>query len=415
MIETVLLVLLGFFAAAFLALLAMPVLWRRAVLLTGRRIRASMPLSINELEADKDRLRAGHAMAVRRFEMSLQAVNRKAAGQMAEIERLGAEVLELRAARAAQDKAIAALKADAADLKTRLEKAGGTIDDLSRRLEAAVDDLEARGAAYGRLEAMHQEERLAASSRQIELAARESEIRKLEDELGALRQRRKEATLGLRQAIAARKEAEAALKVQEKRNAGLQRQLEAQMTLVSDREEKLERREGEIARLRERTQAAGAAPAGGEEARRHRALEEERDRLRTELADKSLQLRSLLAADASASGAKEDGFAAEREKLQSRLARLVSENRKLRHEGPAAVASRPDGGGAVPADEALREEIGSLAAEMVRLTAAVEGAGSPIDEALSAPAPAGPQERPLSLAERVRALRQTASGTRDRA
>ena len=72
MITTILLILLGFFIAGFLALALAPLVWRRAVRLTTKRIEASMPLSTNELEAEKDRLRASHAMAARRLEMNIE-------------------------------------------------------------------------------------------------------------------------------------------------------------------------------------------------------------------------------------------------------------------------------------------------------------------------------------------------------
>ena len=62
----------------------------------------------------------------------------------------------------------------------------------------------------------------------------------------------------------------------------------------------------------------------------------------------------------------------------------------------------------------LREQINDLAAEVVSLTATLEGPDSPINKALAAaPAEAspadGPHEKITSLADRVRALQKAAS------
>jgi hypothetical protein len=57
LIESTLFFSLGFLCAAFLALMIAPALWRRAVALTRKRIEASVPLSLGEIEADKDRIR----------------------------------------------------------------------------------------------------------------------------------------------------------------------------------------------------------------------------------------------------------------------------------------------------------------------------------------------------------------------
>ena len=72
MLQTVLIFAFGFLAAALLALMAAPAVWRRAVYLTRKRIEAALPLSLNELNAEKDALRAEHAMAMRRMELRLK-------------------------------------------------------------------------------------------------------------------------------------------------------------------------------------------------------------------------------------------------------------------------------------------------------------------------------------------------------
>ncbi len=70
MIQSILFFALGFLCAGFLALMVAPAVWRRAVRLTRRRIEASVPLSLGEIQADKDRIRAEFAMSIRRLEMA---------------------------------------------------------------------------------------------------------------------------------------------------------------------------------------------------------------------------------------------------------------------------------------------------------------------------------------------------------
>jgi len=392
LIQSVLLFLLGFFTAGFLALLAAPILWRRAVYLTKRRIEASMPLSVNELEAEKDRLRAEHAMSARRLEMNVEALNRKTAQQMAELARLEEQALGLADMRGKQDVALERLREETAGQKANLEESAKAIAGLTERLEGAEEELQVRAGAIDKLEEIYEEERVSASTRQIELANRDSELRRMEAELSAERKRRREAVNGLREATGARHEAEEAFKAEQKRAAELQRKLEARITVLSDREELLERRESEIARLRKDLKAAGGVASSDE-------------------ADAKPVARKGAVAVAAAD---DEGFSVEREKLQTRLSKLLKENKKLRAELKAAATAAPasdvvqkDAGQPV-SDSRLRDQISTLAAEVVSLAAALEGPGAVIDKALSADTDAEDESRPISLADRVRALRAAA-------
>ncbi len=82
MIQSILFFSLGFLCAGFLALMVAPAIWRRAVVLTRKRIEASVPLSLTEIQADKDRMRAEFAMSTRRLEMSIKQFREKAAAQV---------------------------------------------------------------------------------------------------------------------------------------------------------------------------------------------------------------------------------------------------------------------------------------------------------------------------------------------
>ena len=71
MIEPIMYFGLGFLAATLLALIIMPFVHGRAERLTTRRLEAAIPVSMAEIQADKDQLRAEFAMSTRRLEMSV--------------------------------------------------------------------------------------------------------------------------------------------------------------------------------------------------------------------------------------------------------------------------------------------------------------------------------------------------------
>src|SRR3974390_1535308 len=85
MIEPIMYFGIGFLVAALLGLLFVPLVHSRAVRLTMRRLEAATPLSIAEIRADKDQLRAEFAMSTRRLEKSVEQLKSKTTGQPAEI------------------------------------------------------------------------------------------------------------------------------------------------------------------------------------------------------------------------------------------------------------------------------------------------------------------------------------------
>src|SRR5208282_3355990 len=62
-----------------------PLVHNRAVRLTMKRLEAATPLSIEEIRADKDQLRAEFAMSTRRLELSVEHLRAKTASQLAEL------------------------------------------------------------------------------------------------------------------------------------------------------------------------------------------------------------------------------------------------------------------------------------------------------------------------------------------
>ncbi|RWC48006.1 MAG: hypothetical protein EOS55_14180 [Mesorhizobium sp.] len=373
MVQSVLFFVLGFLCAGFLALMVAPAIWRRAVALTRRRIEASIPLTQTEIQADKDRIRAEYAMSTRRLEISVKALREKAAEQFVEINR-GREALKgLAVERMDKNQALTELGAKDAALHQR----EGELRQLSERLKETERKLEKRALELEKLEHMYDDASFSSSSRQIELVARESEMQKLASDIALLRGQRKEADRRGQEIAAESKAAREALKAEKKRTAELDKKVERLLATLADREDKLDRREKELSRMREKSKAEDSAPA-------LRLVGKGGDAAKSDELDKAI--------------AKLDS---ERERLEARLTALARENKRLKADLTALAASNPTDN-----SSALREQMNELAAEVVYLTAKLEGPGSPIAKALAAPSDARSGNGDRSLADRVRDLQK---------
>ena len=371
MVQSVLFFVLGFLCAGFLALMIAPAIWRRAVALTRKRIEASIPLTQTEILADKDRVRAEYAMSTRRLEISVKALREKVAEQLVEISRGHEAMKGLAIERMEKNQALSELGATSEMLRQREDE----LHRLSDRLKETERKLEKRALELEKLESMYDDASFSSSSRQIELVARESEMQKLASDIALLRGQRKEADRRGQEIAAESKAARDAVKAEKKKTADLDRKVERLLATLADREDKLDRREKELARLREKSKAEDTTPA-------LRLVGRGGDVAKSDDVDKAI--------------AKLDS---DRERLEARLTVLARENKQLKADLTALVVSNPADG-----SSALREQMNELAAEVVHLTAKLEGPDSPIAKALAVPSDARSGNGERSLADRVRAL-----------
>jgi len=87
LIEQAMIFALGFLVAALFGLLFLPAVQRRAARLAGRRLEMLLPLSMEEIVAERDQLRAEFAVERRRIEQKLEAAGDAQAQHMGEIGR----------------------------------------------------------------------------------------------------------------------------------------------------------------------------------------------------------------------------------------------------------------------------------------------------------------------------------------
>ena len=404
---------LGFLSAGFLALIIAPAVWRRAVALTRKRIEASVPLTLTEIQADKDRLRAEFAMATRRLEINFKTYREKTAAEIIEINRNREELKQLLSERSERHETVTKLEAQAGEVRAELRKREDELQVLAEKLDQAELALEQRAVEIDKLGRMYDDVSFASSSRQLELTARESEIEKLSNDMATLRSERREIDRRNQEVATESRTAREALKTEQERALALEARIERLLATIADREEKLDRREREMVRMRETLKAS--AETEEELNAQIVTAQEERLKLEAERAELAQQVSNLL------SGAKNKEIekamakvSADRDLLEERLKLLTRENRKLKVD--IAVHERTkseEWSGERRSSAQLREQMNDLAAEVVKLTAMLDGPDSPIIKALDA-APRGDPDNDVggkitSLADRVRALQKAAA------
>lgn len=141
---------LGFLAASLCALLLLPAVNARAARLSRRRIEARLPLSVSEVAAEKDYLRAQFAVAQRRLERKVETVQSRRHADMAAIGSRTMEVEALARTLEAREASLATtqttLEGVSRDLETvRGESALGlaTLQVLEEAHRDVLDDLRA--------------------------------------------------------------------------------------------------------------------------------------------------------------------------------------------------------------------------------------------------------------------------------
>ena len=150
-VESIMYFVLGVLSAGLIALVVMPAVWKRAVRLTKKRIEAATPITMAEFRADKDQLRAEFALSTRRLEMNVEALRRRLADQLRDINRKKTElggikgerdnhlqiVRELEEREAELRRRVLELEKESADLAQRLRMRDREFADKVTQLEAA--------------------------------------------------------------------------------------------------------------------------------------------------------------------------------------------------------------------------------------------------------------------------------------
>jgi hypothetical protein len=130
MIEWAMFGALGFLLGCLLALMLAPPLWNRAVKLTTRKLEATMPMSLNDIQADKDQLRAEFAIELRKVEVALDKAREKATRELIEANKRRVE--------------LAVLNTELATAKSHLQENENANRVLQQTIKRRLPDLDSR-------------------------------------------------------------------------------------------------------------------------------------------------------------------------------------------------------------------------------------------------------------------------------
>jgi len=185
LIEQAMIFASGFLLCGLLSLLILPAFWRRAMRLSTRRLEMLMPLSMDEVFAQRDQLRAKAAVEQRRIEQKLEAMVRDRAGHLSEIGRRAALIARLETD---IERLNASLDARDADLRDAWAQLGGlhsdTLDLATRLREAQAGE-----AAQARLMQQFEALKMEFDTLRIEKASLETLVASLQMQDHDLRQK----------------------------------------------------------------------------------------------------------------------------------------------------------------------------------------------------------------------------------
>ena len=185
MIQAAMYFALGLLAAGLVVLVIMPAVWRRAVRLTRVRVEASLPMTLAEIEADKDQLRANFAVANRRLELEAETLRSRLAEDTVARGRTRDEISALTRAKAALAETVAALEERVAELSGALATSENKLATATTEIavrDRAMTDLDNRVADLKSELAAAQ---VSSEEQRVEMVARNTEVANLTDRMAA--------------------------------------------------------------------------------------------------------------------------------------------------------------------------------------------------------------------------------------
>ena len=419
MIEPIMYLAIGFLVSMLFGLMIVPLVHNRAVRLTTRRLEAATPLSMAEIQADKDQLRAEFAMSSRRLEMSVDQLKNKTTSQLAELGKKSDAINRMKLELGEKNATIFSLEAREKAVKEQLRATEEEYNAKIEALRAAEQALADKQGELARINSELSDRSMMADSRQVELVAVRAQIDELKNRVGdaekefsatqaRLTQERSESETASRELTEARSRVENL----SQRVTDLDRQLivqvkEAEMlgNRVNDLEARLATQGKLLAERDYENNQLRQANAASE-----RTAKELRDEVAATNGGKSPMIEKLRS---------------EKAAVEQQLHVARDERAKLQRDINAIQQQAESSWATERMENALlRERINDIAAEVAKLAMQLEGPNSPIEAMLAsepaapskpangAAAAATPREGGGTLAERIRALQSHASRAR---
>ena len=428
MVEPIMYLAIGFLLSMLCGLAIVPLVHNRAVRLTTRRLEAATPLSMAEIQADKDQLRAEFAMSARRLEMSVEQLKNKTTSQLAELGKKSDAINRMKIELGEKNATIFALEAREKAVKEQLRATEEEFNAKTEALRAAEKALTDKQGELARINSELSDRSMMAESRQVELVAVRSQIEELKNRVGdaekdfastqaRLTQERSDSETASRELSEARGRVENL----NQRVTDLDRQLLVQV-------KEAEMLSGRVTDLEGRLATQGKLLA-------ERDYENNQLRQSNENAERTIkELRvEVTALTGGGKSPAVEALRAEKAALEEQLKVARDERAKLQRDINAIQQQAESSWATERMENALlRERINDIAAEVAKLAMQLEGPNSPIEALLATEAGQAPKQaaRPANgpptngavapslpegggtLAERIRALQAHASRAR---
>jgi chromosome segregation ATPase len=427
MIEPIMYLAIGFLVSMLFGLMIVPLVHSRAVRLTTRRLEAATPLSMAEIQADKDQLRAEFAMSARRLEMSVEQLKNKTTSQLAELGKKSDAINRMKIELGEKNATIFSLEAREKAVKEQLRATEEEFAAKTEALRGAEKALADKQGELAKINAELNDRSMMAESRQVELVAVRTQIEELksrvghaEKEFAATQSRLTQERSDSESATRELGEARARVENLSQRVTDLDRQLIVQVKeaeMLGNRVNDLEARlttQGKLLTERE--------------------FENNQLKQANEAADRTIkELRVEIAAFGSGGNSPMiEKLRGEKAALEEQLRAAREERAKLQRDINAIQQQAESSWATERMENALlRERINDIAAEVAKLAIQLEGPNSAIEAMLAAePAAPKPAAKPANgtvangaapaagapqggtLAERIRALQSHASRAR---
>jgi len=418
MVEPIMYLAIGFLISMLCGLMVLPLVHNRAVRLTTKRLEAATPLSMAEIQADKDQLRAEFAMSARRLEMSVEQLRNKTTSQLAELGKKTDAINRMKAELSEKNATIFSLEAREKAVKEQLQTTESDFTAKTEALRLAETTLAERQGDLAKLNSELSDRSMTAESRQVELLAVRAQIEGLQNRVNdaekefattqaRLEHQRKESTAATQDLDDARKRVETL----SQRVTELDGQLVAQV-------KEAETLGGHVSDLESRL---------AEQAKTLAERDGENNRLRQAHADAERTIGELRAEIAALNGGKSpliDGLRNEKAAAEEAMRAAQTERAKLQRDINVIQQQAESSWATERMENALlRERINDIAAEVAKLAMTIEGPDSPIEAILAAEASPAPAAKAVNgsasngampaaggtLADRIRALQSHAS------
>jgi chromosome segregation ATPase len=188
MVESIMFFGGGFLVAGLLALVLISFVHHRAVRLTQRRLEDAIPVSMAEIQADKDNLRAEFAMSARRLEMSVEQLKAKATSQLGDIARKTEAINRLKAELSEKTSVTDELEGKAKSLSNKIRETEQEYAVKAAAVESTARALAAKEAELAKAANDINEQRLETDTQRVEIAVLKTHVEQFKAQVEELQQ-----------------------------------------------------------------------------------------------------------------------------------------------------------------------------------------------------------------------------------